>query len=290
MVKFTRSIDKELYNKVPREFVDKFLESSQGKQNMTLYGGITKRKATKAFLYHMVSGKSYLAMERATGIKHSNCVQIFGTIRSALFRYSRSKIRAGLLSERRAAAKKHVQDQEFADTTLVIDSSDFKLQNQDNFAWKSEQKSYKESCHAARYQFIASHDRILRYVSGPFSPKIHDSACVRSDRDALVKMFPRGDVALADLHYSLLVTSSWKVLKFRCKKRKPRSRKLTVAETSDNKRHCAVRNKIEGVIGDVKNRFSLVKNKYRRSIETQHEIIIIASAIHNCVVEKYMAP
>ena len=152
MVKFSRPVDSELYRKVPQTFIEDFLKSSWGKEEMTLYGGLSKRKATKAFLYHMVTGKSYQAMEWVVGIKHSNCRQVFGTIRRALFRYSRNK----------------------------IDSSDFKLQKQDDEDWRSEWYSKKEKCHAAKYQFIASHDRIVRYVSGSFSPKkntIH-FACV----------------------------------------------------------------------------------------------------------------
>ena len=52
-------------------------------------------------------------MEWVVGIKHSNCRQVFGTIRRALFRYSRNKIVSGLLSERRRATKDFVYDDEF---------------------------------------------------------------------------------------------------------------------------------------------------------------------------------
>ncbi len=145
MVKFSRSVDSELYRKVPQTFIEDFLKSSWGKEEMTLYGGLSKRKATKAFLYHMVTGKSYQAMEWVVGIKHSNCRQVFGTIRRALFRYSRNKIVSGLLSERHRAAKDFVYDDEFKDTTLVIDSSDFKLQKQDDEDWRSEWYSKKRN-------------------------------------------------------------------------------------------------------------------------------------------------
>ncbi len=60
-------------------------------------------------------------------------------------------------------------------------------------------------------------------------------------------------------------------------------------EKNYNRRHSAVRNKIEGVIGDIKNRFGLLRNKYRRSIKTQSDMIVIACAIHNHVVRKQSA-
>ncbi len=59
-------------------------------------------------------------------------------------------------------------------------------------------------------------------------------------------------------------------------------------EKNYNRRHSAVRNKIEGVIGDIKNRFGLLRNKYR-SIKTQSDMIVIACAIHNHVVRKQYA-
>ncbi len=77
---------------------------------------------------------------------------------------------------------------------------------------------------------------------------------LRRDRELLVKLFPRGHVkALTDLHYSPL--TRMEVIKIICKHRKPRSRELTMEEKNYNRRHSDVRNKIEGAIGDIKNRF-----------------------------------
>ncbi len=64
--------------------------------------------------------------------------------------HSRNKSVSGLLSERRRAAKDFVYDDEFKDTTLAIDYSDFKLQKQDDEDWMSEWYSKKEKCHAAK--------------------------------------------------------------------------------------------------------------------------------------------
>ncbi len=94
--------------------------------------------------------------------------------------------------------------------------SDFKLRKQDLACegWRSEWYSKKESCHPVRYQFVVSHDRIIRHVCGPFSLKEHDSSCLRMEHKALLRKFPRGDVALADLHrFNLLFN------KYRCTSR-----------------------------------------------------------------------
>ncbi len=86
-----------------------------------------------------------------------------------------------------------------------------------------------------------------------------------------------GNIILGDLHSSPL-SKSWKVIQLRVRSRKPSSKKT---DNPDKLQHrpSVIRSKVEGSIRDLNNRFALLNLKYRHSIKTQHEILMIACAI-----------
>ncbi len=286
-MKNTKFLFSRVHRKVKENWIKKFLFAHSRVNKPKLYGKITLKQATYLFLYHIITYDGYHSLEQLFDFPHSNMRQVFGSIRRALFRHTMTLLSTGTLSERRKSARKYVKDDEFIKSTLVVDSADFRLQKRDNKGHRSKHYSRKEKSFAARYQFLVSHDKMIRHVGGPFSPKKHDSACMKRMRKILVQRFCKGDIILGDLHYTPLVTR-WKILRVVCKHRKPRKpRKLTPLQQGYNRAHCAARNKVEHVIADLKSRFKALNSPYRRSRQSHAQIIVIASAVHNDIYAKY---
>jgi hypothetical protein len=234
------------------------------------------------FLYHLVTGKGYPTLEREFKFPHSNMNQVFGTIRRLMVKWAREHIQPGTLAERLRIAKMFVKKKEFVKTTLLCDSADFRLEKRDREKTKSSWHSYKENSHAARYQFIISHDKVFRHVDGYFYPKDYDADCLNGMKDEVTSIFAKGDIMMADNHYTKLVRT-WKKPKVITRHRKPRKKKLSKDKEAYNKRFSAERYKVEHAIGDVKNRFKILAVPFRKTAEVQKDIVIIGCAIHNFV-------
>ncbi len=281
MTRISRLVSGTVTARVPENAINHFLESVEDKQQINLYGQITFHQATIMFLYHMVTGKGYQSIEREVDFPHSNMNQVFGTIRRLMADWARDIIQPGTLIKRQLIARSHVRHAEFADTTLICDSSDFRLEKRDRLRKKSPWHSYKENSHAARYQFIITHDKVFVHVDGYFYPKDYDANCLEGMKDDMMSLFAKGDIMMADNHYSTL--RSWKKPRVITRLRKPRHRALTDDEQRFNAEFSAERSKVEHAIGDVKSRFRILASPFRKSAEAQKDMVLIACAVHNFV-------
>lgn len=281
MTRITRLVMSKVTAKVPERAINHFLESVEDKQKILLYGQISFYQATIMFLYHMVTAKGYMTIEKEVMFPHSNMNQVFGMIRQLMVDWALDVIRPGTLIERQLIAKSYVKKEEFTHTTLICDSADFRLEKRDRLRTQSDWHSYKEKSHAARYQFVISHDKVFRHVDGYFYPKEYDADCLGGMKDDMKLLFKKGDVMMADNHYSTL--RSWKKPRVITRVRKPPKRELSDEDKVYNENFSAERSKIEHAIGDIKARFKMLRIPFRKTAEVQKDMVFIACAIHNFV-------
>lgn len=150
------------------------------------------------YLYHLVTYAGYHSIERITDFSHSTMYQIFGCTCALLLKWANKWITRRKLSDRRQAAQRFAKHKLFKHTTLIVDFADFPCWKRKPHGKKSKHHSFKLNKHETRVQMIISHDRIFRWVFGPYYPKDYDGDCLLRNRKQLKKIFRRGDVIIAD--------------------------------------------------------------------------------------------
>lgn len=189
-------------------------------------------------------------------------------------------MRSGALTERQQAARSFIKHRAFKDVTLIVDSGDFRLEKRDNRRAKSPWWSVKERSHAARYQFIISPDQVIRYWDGYFYPKDYDAHCLEGVKKDLYSHFSKGDVIMGDDHCRVL-SKTWKEIEVRRRLYKHEDPPGNMTRETYSYQFSATRSVVEGVIGDLKKRFHLLKVPYRKQAESQKEVVAIVVGVHN---------
>ena len=105
--------------------------------------------------------------------------------------WARDIIQQGTLIKSQLISRSHVKHAEFANTTIICDSSDFRLEKRDHLRKKSPWHSYEENSHAARYQFVITHDKVFVHVDGYFYPKDNDADCLEGMKDDMMSLFAK---------------------------------------------------------------------------------------------------
>lgn len=282
----SRIMESEVHNKVPEVVVNDMYDFLSHIENLTLYGPGNLRYKLYCFLYYAVRGIGYQKLETITRFPHSDCHQCFGCLRSKLYEWALSKIVPSKLKIRKAIAVQFVVHNQFQDCTLLIDSKDFKIEKQSDRGTKSKHHSFKENCHCIRVQFISTHDLIVRWISGPFTPKTYDADCVLKKILSLDGYFKKGDKVLADNHYTTVNRKKPRnvvIPTFVTKHPKPKNSPLSEEKRKFNEKHKACRAKIETNISQITNRFGWFSHPWMKDRSSLYQMVVIATAINNCV-------
>lgn len=280
-IKNRRQLTRDVYSVVQRPIVEQMQKYIKTRVNTTLYTKTKLRNILLGFLHYNIKLKdTFQSLEEMFNLQHSNFNHDYFVLLSILDRWAATKFTAGLLADRRQAAKDGIAYRKLQHTTLLCDSKVFKEQRRRGLNKKSKWWWGKNRCGGIKVVAFTSHDMKFRHVMGPFGPYEYDGSIVCAARREIQKKFDKRDVVMADHHFDKC--KSWKNVQWELKKRDTKTHPASGADKIFNQHHKAIGlAHLESCWGSVVQLFPKLQTKIPLYPKQHYKLVRIACAIHN---------
>jgi len=261
----------------PRQFIDK-----------VFFSALYKDVKNCSYL-HMQNTVKNWGMEVSDKTIQSNQHRL----RTSLSVWGKNKIKTGEYSDWHSAARNNRFPKSVKDVNLFWDSADFCLEKKKGVGRKSKDFSHKCNGPGIRFMCICDSQTKIRYLDGPYSPKLYDGDWVTAKTRMLKHKFSEG-VICGDGHFITARKKNLSIKGFpKCYAPSPNSKKktedgtivskLTNEQTLHNSDISKIRGRVEMPFADFGKLFSSLNKtlgKFRETPEEMGKIICIAG-FHN---------
>lgn len=223
MVLIYRTIKKEVHKKMRKKTVDALvshIKKIHKKKKINLWG-LNKgkgflEKCIYVALFKECTSKGYTHIKNEisdwAGFSEKTLSHNQKSLRALFTDWGKKQINLESKKEWNQCNSCSEISKEVKDANLLLDSVDFSKEGKKQFSRKDSEWSYKCNSPGQRYMVLQNlNGKILR-VWGGYSPKLHDSAWLKMNKEWINDNL-KGGVVLADCHFSY-ARDRWKKVKF----------------------------------------------------------------------------